>query len=154
MIHNFSYEFSLCSHLVFVCFYALPTLFSLCSRFVLNLFCFDSHLSRSVLTVLASFSLCFHFVLILFFIDSHLLTQGKRERPPSRKGKRERPSSRKGKRERPRTDAGAAFSLGIGHRAYARTHARTKRNDFPVGLTPPGLRYIYIYIPIKPTKVG
>ena len=56
-------------------------------------------------------------------------SQGKRESLPSPKGKRESLPSPKGKRENPRTTFEAHFHLTI----TARTHARTKRNDFPVG---------------------
>ena len=56
---------------------------------------------------------------------------------PREKGKR--PAD---KREKGGTETFAPFPLC---KQSARTHARTKRNDFPVGLSP-NLRYIYIYI--------
>ena len=35
-----------------------------------------------------------------------------------------------------------------------RAHARTTRNDFPVGLTPPNLRFLFVYIYIYILEVG
>ena len=60
--------------------------------------------------------------------------QGKREDLPGPKGKREDLQRPKGKRESARAGFLARISLG---NQTARTHARTTRNDFPVGLTPP-----------------
>jgi len=37
-------------------------------------------------------------------------------------------------------------SMGTPDRAHARTNERTKRNDFPVGLPPPNLRFPYRHI--------
>ena len=69
----------------------------------------------------------------------------KREKgkPLATKGKREKAEgATKGKREKSGRQVSGSLSLGIGHRA----HARTKRNDFPVGealaaLSPPNLRF-------------
>ena len=72
-------------------------------------------------------------------------SQGKRESLPGSKGKRERRTPAEAKREKGKVgqDVLAAFPP---YNQTARTHARTnetKRNDFPVGLTPPNLRCVF-----------
>ena len=59
--------------------------------------------------------------------------QGKRENSSPPKGKRESSAPHEGKRK----NTGSLFCdpIPLGSQT-ARTHARTKRNDFPVGLTP------------------
>ena len=72
--------------------------------------------------------------------------KGKPGEPKREKGKA---GGAKGKRERPLTEN----LIWDPTRQTNRAHARTTRNDFPVRgglpkgeLTPPNLRYIYIYI--------
>ena len=48
------------------------------------------------------------------------------------------PGGRKGKREKGRH----AFSSVLTRHCHCASHARTRRNDFPVGLTPPNLRFL------------
>ena len=76
--------------------------------------------------------------------------KGKRESLPGQKGKRESLPGQKGKRER--CHGGHLNCNSTPHQNRA-SHARTKRNDFPVagglpkgGLTPPNLRSSILFV--------
>jgi len=78
------------------------------------------------------------------------LPQKGKGRGSCHKREKGKPLATKGKRENPAHEISGSLRLGNGHRA----HARTKRNDFPVGealaaLSPPNLRFAGNMPPLK-----
>ena len=69
--------------------------------------------------------------------------EGKRGSSSLPKGERESSAGHEGKKEKTGRDYCDPIPLGNHN---ARTHARTKQNDFPVELTPPTSNFYYLVI--------
>ena len=82
-------------------------------------------------------SLRIHFDFPSISLRFHMGEKGKR---PATQGKRENSAGQKGKGKSPSQDLSSNSTW-----QPDRAHARTKRNDFPVGVTPQPPIYIYIY---------
>ena len=92
-----------------------------------------------------SHSLRFHFDFtsnsLRFSFDLTSISHGEKGERPATQGKRENSAWQKGKGKTPSPDLSSNSTW-----QPDRAHARTKRNDFPVGVTPPTSDiYIYIY---------